>query len=227
MAAGRLADAGKIGIRVGKVVGRYKMAKHYILDITDDQFAFTRNEDQISAEAALDGIYVIAATIGPEQMDAAKVVATYKSLARVERDFRSIKSIDLDLRPIHHWTESRVRAHVFICMLGSYLTWHLRQAWAPLTFTDEHRPDPIDPVDPVAPAQRSKDADHKAATKTTTDELPARSFTALLGHLATLTRNHLRVAGHDESGFDLLAIPTPTGRRAFELLGAPIPLTLK
>jgi hypothetical protein len=223
-AAGRLAGAGKIGIRVGKVVGRYKMAKHYILDITDDTFAAARDQDQITAEAALDGIYVIAATIGPEQMDAAKVVATYKSLARVERDFRSLKSIDLDLRPIHHWTESRVRAHVFICMLGSYLTWHLRQAWAPLTFTDEQRPEP---ADPVAPAQRSKDADHKAATKTTTDELPATSFTALLGHLATLTRNHLRVAGHDESGFDLLAIPTPTGRRAFELLGAPIPLTLK
>jgi hypothetical protein len=200
------------------------MAKHYILDITNDQFAFTRDQDQISAEAALDGIYVIAATIGPEQMDAAKVVATYKSLARVERDFRSIKSIDLDLRPIHHWTETRVRAHVFICMLASYLTWHLRQAWAPLTFTDENRPEP---ADPVAPAQRSHAADHKAATKTTTEDLPATSFTALLDHLATLTRNHLRVAGHDQSSFDLLAIPTPTQRRAFELLGAPIPLTLK
>ena len=128
-------------------------------------------------------------------MDAAKVVATYKSLARVERDFRSIKAIDLDLRPIHHWTQDRVRAHVFICMLASYLVWHLRQAWAPLTFTDENRPEA---ADPVAPAQRSKDADAKAATKTTTDELPARSFTALLDHLATLTRNHLRVAGHDQ-----------------------------
>jgi len=157
-------------------------------------------------------------------MTAAKVVATYKSLARVERDFRSIKSIDLDLRPIHHYTETRVRAHVFICMLASYLVWHLRQAWAPLTFTDENRPDPLDPV---APARRSQDADRKAATKTTTDDQPARSFTALLEHLGTLTRNHLRVAGHDDSSFDLLAIPTPTGRRAFELLGAPIPLTLK
>jgi Transposase DDE domain len=224
VAAGRLAGAGKIGVRVGKVVGRYKMAKHYLLDITDDAFAFTRNQDQITAEAALDGIYVIRTTIGPEQMDPATVVATYKSLARVERDFRSIKSIDLDLRPIHHWTETRVRAHVFICMLAAYLTWHLRQAWAPLTFTDENRPEA---ADPVAPAQRSHAADAKAATKTTTDELPATSFTALLGHLATLTRNHLRVAGQDQSGFDLLAIPTPTGRRAFELLDAPIPLTLK
>src|SRR5664280_1325803 len=222
--AGRLGGGGKIGIRVGKVVGRYKMAKHYTLTITDDQFAFTHNEQQITAEAALDGIYVIRTTVAPEQMDAAKVVATYKSLARVERDFRSIKSIDLDLRPIHHWTETRVRAHVFICMLASYLTWHLRQAWAPLTFTDEQRPEP---TDPVATAQRSKAADAKAATKTTTDDQPAHSFTTLLDHLGTLTRNHLRVAGHDESGFDLLAIPTPTQRRAFELLNASIPLTLK
>ena len=192
------------------------MAKHYILDITNDTFAFTRNTQAITAEAALDGLYVIRTTIGAEQMNSVQVVATYKSLARVERDFRSIKSIDLDLRPIHHWTETRVRAHVFICMLASYLVWHLRAAWAPLTFTDEDRPDP---ADPVAPAQRSQSADHKAATKTTTtDDQPARSFTSLLEHLATLTRNHLRVAGHDQSGFDLLAIPTPTQRRAFELL---------
>jgi len=222
--AGRLAGAGKIGIRVGKVIGRYKMAKHYILDITETTFAFTRDQDQITTEAALDGLYVIATTVPAEQMNAAKVVATYKSLARVERDFRSIKAIDVDLRPIHHYTESRVRAHVFICMLAAYLVWHLRAAWAPLTFTDEHRPDPLDPV---APARRSQGADAKAATKTTTENLPATSFTTLLDHMATLTRNHLRVAGHDETGFDLLAIPTPTQRAAFELLGAAIPLTLK
>jgi len=222
--AGRLTGAGKIGVRVGKVVGRYKMAKHYTLDITDDRFAFTRDQDQIAAEAALDGIYVIRTTIAAAQMDAAKVVATYKSLARVERDFRSIKAIDLDLRPIHHYTETRVRAHVFICMLAAYLAWHLRAVWAPLTFTDENRPDPLDPV---APARRSQGAEHKAATKTTTEHQPARSFTALLDHLATLTRNHLRVTGQDQSGFDLLAIPTPTQRRAFELIDAPIPLTLK
>jgi hypothetical protein len=222
--AGRLAGAGKIGVRVGKVVGRYKMAKHYTLDIAEDTFAFTRNEDQITAEAALDGLYVIRTTVAAEVMDSAKVVATYKSLARVERDFRSLKAIDVDLRPIHHYTETRVRAHMFICMLAAYLAWHLRQAWAPLTFTDEQRPEG---ADPVAPARRSQGADRKAATKTTTDELPATSFTALLDHLGTLTRNHLRVAGNDTSGFDLLAVPTPTGRRAFELIGAPIPLTLK
>ena len=222
--AGRLHGAGKIGIRVGRVVGRYKMAKHYLLDITEDAFAYTRNQETITAEAALDGIYVIRTTVGVEQMNPATVVATYKSLANVERDFRCLKAIDLDLRPIHHWTETRVRAHVFICMLAAYLVWHLRQAWAPLTFTDENRPDP---ADPVAPAKRSKAADHKAATKTTTDDQPARSFTGLLDHLATLTRNHLQVAGHDESGFDLVAVATPTQRRAFELLGAAIPHTLK
>jgi len=223
--AGRLSGAGKIGVRVGKVIGRYKMAKHYILDITDDQFAFTRDQDQITAEAALDGLYVIRTTIGPEQMDAGKVVATYKSLARVERDFRSIKSIDLDLRPIHHWTQDRVRAHVFICMLASYLVWHLRQAWAPLTFTDENRPEA---ADPVAPAQRSHAADAKAATKTTTDELPATSFTALLDHLGSLARVDLRYGDHDTGPtVPTLAEPTATQRRAFELLGAPIPLTLK
>ena len=224
VAAGRLVGAGKIGIRVGKVIGRYKMAKHYRLDITNDTFAFTRDTEAIAAEAALDGLYVIRTTVPAEQMNPAKVVATYKSLARVERDFRSLKAIDVDLRPIHHYTETRVRAHVFICMLAAYLVWHLRAAWAPLTFTDENRPDPLDPV---APAQRSKAADAKAASKTTTEHLPARSFTALLDHLATLTRNHLRVSGNDTSGFDLIAIPTPTQRRAFELLGAPIPLILK
>jgi hypothetical protein len=223
--AGRLAGAGKIGIRVGKVVGRYKMAKHYILDISQDSFAFTRDQDQITAEAALDGIYVIRTTVAAEQMDAAKVVATYKSLSRVERDFRSLKSIDLDLRPIHHYTETRVRAHVFICMLAAYLTWHLRQAWAPLTFTDENRPEA---ADPVAPAQRSKGADAKAATKTTTDELPATSFTALLDHLGCLARVDLRY-GDNNTGptVPTLAEPTATQRRAFELLGVPIPLTLK
>jgi len=138
---GRLTGAGKIGIRVGKVIGRYKMAKHYTLDITDDTFAFTRNTDAINTEAALDGIYVIRTTVAPEQMNTAKVVATYKSLARVERDFRSMKAIDLDLRPIHHYTQTRVRAHVLICMLAAYLVWHLRAAWTPLTFTDENRPE--------------------------------------------------------------------------------------
>ena len=225
VAAGRLEGAGKIGIRVGKVIGRYKMAKHYTLAITERAFTFTHNQAAIDTEAALDGVYVIRTSVAAEQMNADTIVRTYKSLAAVERDFRSLKSIDLDLRPIHHYTETRVRAHVFICMLAAYLVWHLRQAWQPLTFTDQHRPDP---TDPVAPARRSPAADRKAATKTTTDGLTARSFTDLLEHLATLTRNTLRITGDDTAAeFDLLAVPTPTQRRAFELLGAAVPLHLQ
>ena len=221
VAAGRLTSAGKIGIRVGKVIGKHKMGKHYTITITDTSFTFTRNPDTIAAEAALDGVYLIRTTVTAQAMTASQVVATYKSLAGVERDFRSLKSIDLDLRPIHHYTETRVRAHVFICMLAAYLVWHLRQAWKPLTFTDENPPQP---ADPVAPAKRSPAAQRKAATRTTTSGAPAHSFTSLLDHLATLTRNTIQITG--DTAFELLADPTPTQRQAFELLNKPIPLTL-
>jgi hypothetical protein len=222
--AGRLAGAAKIGIRIGRVIGRHKMAKHYLLDITEDAFVFTRNTDAITTEAALDGIYVVRTTVAAEQRDTDQVVATYKSLANVERDFRSLKAIDLDLRPIHHWTETRVRAHVFLCMLAAYLVWHLRKAWAPLTFTDEFRPEP---ADPVAPAKRSTAAATKASRKTDQSGQPVRSFHALLEHLATLTRNDIRY-GTDPNlpTVATLANPTPTQRTAFELIGATIPLTL-
>jgi hypothetical protein len=222
--AGRLSGAGTIGIRVGKIIGKHKMGKHYTTVITDTTFTFTRNTDTIATETALDGLYLIRTTVPTTTMSAERVVATYKSLANVERDFRSIKSIDLDLRPVHHYTETRVRAHVFICMLAAYLTWHLRHAWAPLTFTDENRPEP---TDPVAPAQRSATADRKAVTKKTPDGLPARSFTALLAHLGTLTRNTIRIAGTPDTEFELLALPTPEQHHAFELINAPIPLHLK
>jgi transposase len=222
--AGRLIGAARIGIRVGKVVGKYKMAKHYTLTISDSSFSFTPDQAAIDAEAALDGVYVIRTSVSTEQLTTGKVVATYKSLAKVERDFRSLKSIDLDLRPVRHYTETRVRAHVFICLLAAYLVWHLRQAWAPLTFTDENRPEP---PDPVASAHRSAAADRKAASKTTTDELAARGFTDLLDHLATLTRNTLRVHGSTDSQFDLLALPTPVQRRAFDLLDTAVPLHLQ
>jgi hypothetical protein len=224
VAAERLSGAGAIGIRIGKVIGKYKMAKHYQLDITDNTFTFSRDQAAIDAEAALDGLYVIRTSVPATQMDAGKVVATYKSLSLVERDFLSLKSIDLDLRPIRHYTETRVRAHVFLCTLAAYLVWHLRQAWAPLTFTDEQRPEP---TDPVAPARRSAAAERKAATKTTSADLPAHSFNSLLDHLATLTRNEVRfLAVQDQPVVEQLALPTPTQRQAFELLGRPIPLTL-
>jgi len=223
--AGRLVSAAAIGTRYGKVIGRHKMGKHFTVHIADRVFTATRNQSAIDAEAALDGIYVIRTSLPATDMATNRVVATYKSLARVERDFRSIKAIDLQLRPIHHYTEARVRAHVFLCMLAAYLVWHLRQAWAPLTFTDEHRPSP---TDPVAPAKRSKAAQAKASRQTDHTGSPVRSFRSLLEHLATLTRNDLRY--HPDTHAPLvptLTIPTPTQRRAFALLNTPIPLTLK
>jgi len=223
--AGRLTQAGPIGVRVGKVVGKYNMAKHFHLTIDDGQFTYTRNQAAIDAEAALDGIYIIRTCVPDTQMDAATVVATYKSLAHVERDFRSLKSIDLDLRPTYHFTDTRVRAHVFLCMLAAHLVWHLRKAWAPLTYTDEHRPDP---VNPVAPAKRSRAAQLKASTHTTHAGEPVYSFTGLLNHLATLTRNDIRYGADPHTPtIPTLATPTTIQRQAFELLGRPIPIGLK
>jgi Transposase DDE domain len=227
--AGKLVAAAKVGVRVGKVVGRYKMAKHFELTIADGQFTYARRTAQIATEAALDGIYVIRTSVGAEDLDAAGVVEAYKRLANVERDFRSLKTIDLDLRPIHHHLAGRVRAHALVCMLACYLVWHLRRALAPLTFTDEHPPERSDPV---APARRSAQATSKASRQRLADGSPAHSFRTLLDHLATLTRNQVRLAdgGADPAPpatVELLATPTPLQRRAFDLVGAPIPLTLR
>lgn len=223
--AGRLADPAKIGLRVGTVVGKHKMAKHFRLDIGPGRFAYTRDAATIDAEAALDGLYLLRTNVPAERLDTPGVVHAYKNLVHVERDFRSLKTVDVDLRPVHHYTETRVRAHVLLCMLAAYLTWHLRAALAPLTFTDEqppHRPDP------VAPARRSSAAETKAATKRTTDGLEARSFRDLLDHLGTLTRNTVAVtvAGHT-TRFEQLTVPTRTQQQAFDLLGAPVPLSLR
>lgn len=222
--AGRLAGAAAIGTRYGRVIGRYKMGKHFTTHIADGVFSYARNTASIDAEAALDGIYVVRTSVPAAQMDPATVVATYKSLANVERDFLSLKAIDLDLRPIRHWTETRVRAHVFLCMLAAYLTWHLRQAWAPLTFTDEHRPTP---TDSVAPAKRSTAAAAKASRRVDAEDEPVRSYQGLLEHLATLTRNDIRY-GSDPAlpTVPTLTKATDTQRRAFDLLRARIPLTL-
>ena len=217
--AGRLKGADKIGIRVGRHINRYKMAKHFTVEITDTSFTFTANQTAIDTEAALDGIYVIRTSVSPDTLDAPAAVTAYKNLAVVERDFRSLKAIDLDLRPIYHRAEDRVRAHVFICMLAAYVVWHLRQAWASLCFTDEHRPER---ADPVAPAQRSAAAKRKASTQTTTiDNTIVHNFSTLLNHLATLTRNTIVFTGGTR--IDKLAQPTPLQRQAFELIGTPIP----
>ena len=221
VAAKRLAGKDKIGLRVGKVINRHKMAKCFILNIEDDHFSFARNQAAIESEAALDGIYVIRTSLDEDQMSDQDAVEAYKGLSVVERDFRNIKAIDLDLRPIYHYSEDRVRAHVFICMLSAYVTWHLRQAWAPLCFSDEEIPKRDDPV---AKALRSEKAQMKDAAKTGEDGQVLHSFSTLLHHLSTLTRNTVVFAKGIK--IEKLSLPTPTQRRAFELIGVPIPATL-
>jgi transposase len=219
--AGRLAGADAIGVAVGKVIGKYNVAKHFDYRITDTSLTVERRHDQIAAEAALDGIYVLRTNVTGDDLDAAGVVIGYKNLAHVERDFRIIKVDDLDLRPIHHRLKDRVKAHVLICMLACYLVWHLRKAWAPMTFTDEAPPTRDNPV---TPAQRSTQAQTKAATGHDPDGNPLRSFRGLLDHLATLTRNQIRYHATNTE-IPMLTNPTDDQRRAFTLIGTPIPLT--
>ncbi|MBI2239134.1 MAG: IS1634 family transposase [Actinobacteria bacterium] len=214
----------KIGIRVGRVLSKYKVGKHFELTIADDRFEFARRQERIDTEAALDGVYVIRTSVPPERLAGPEVVRAYKRLAQVERDFRSLKSVDLELRPVRHRLEKRVRAHALICMLASYVVWHLRRAWAPLTFTDE-QPPPRD--DPVAPATRSGSAAAKASRRQTSEGEPAHSFSTLLEHLGTLIRSDVRVAGAPaDATFPQLSTPTPIQRKAFELLEAPVSLRL-
>ncbi|HEY5841773.1 MAG TPA: transposase [Mycobacterium sp.] len=221
VAAGRLTGAGAIGEAVGKVIDKYKVGKHFHRSITDTSLTIARRHDHIAAEAALDGIYVIRTSVPADQLDPAGIVTGYKNLANVERDFRIIKVDDLDLRPIHHRLDDRVKAHVLICMLACYLVWHLRQAWAPMTYTDEHPPERDNPV---APAQRSTEATAKASTRHDPAGNPLRSFRGVLDHLATLTRNQIRYHG-TTTEIPMLTHATDDQRRAFDLIGAPIPLT--
>jgi len=217
---GRLADPATIGVRVGKVINKRKVAKHFITHISQGTFTWQRDQDNIAAEAAFDGIYVLRTPVPAEQLDAPAAVAAYKDLSNVERDFRISKD-DLDLRPIWHRLGDRVKAHVLICMLACHLSWHLRRAWAPLTYTDEHPPQR---GNPVAPAHRSASADVKASRKATASGEPARSFRDLLDHLATLTRQTITIGGHQ---IEKITTATPAQRQAFTALGAPIPLTLE
>jgi hypothetical protein len=221
--AGKLAGSGPIGVAVGKVISKYKTAKHFEITITGTTLTVARRQDQIDAEAALDGFYVLRTPVPASELDAPGVVAACKNLKYVERDFRHLKSDDLDLRPVFHRLEERVRAHVLICMLACYLTWHLRRAWAPLTFTGE---DPPDQENPVAPARRSARAQAKASGQHDPAGRPYRSFRGLLGHLATLTRNQVRFTGTQVT-VPMLTEPTNVQREAFDLIGVSIPLTLK
>src|SRR5712675_467734 len=216
--AGRLAGAGPIGVEVGKVISKYKTGKHFAITITDTRLAIERRQDQIRDEAALDGFYVLRTPLPASQLDAPAVVTACKNLKYVERDFRSIKADDLDLRPVFHRLEERVRAHVLICMLACYLTWHLRRAWAPLTFTGQAPPEQDNPV---APARRSPAAQAKASDQHDPDGQPYRSFRGLLEHLATLTRNQVRFTG-TKAAVPMLTEPTSAQRQAFELIGTAI-----
>jgi hypothetical protein len=215
--AGSLRGAARIGIAVGRVIDRFKMAKHFELDIADDHLGVARRTDTIAAEAALDGLYILRTSVPAERLDAPSVVRSYKLLSRVERAFRSFKAVDIAIRPIHHWTEGRVRSHVFLCMLAYYVQWHLERAWAPLLFRDEERPEL---PDPVAPAQRSDAALAKASRHELPDGTQVHSFRTLLAEMATLTRNLVVPAGApDAAAFEITATPTPLQVRAFALLG--------
>ena len=214
-----LRGAAAIGLRVGKVINRYKMAKHFVTDITDERFTFRRNDDKIAAEQQLDGIYIVRSNVEPERFDAAQTVRAYKDLSTVERAFRCLKSVDLKVRPLHHRRADRVRAHVLLCMLAYYVEWHMRRALAPLLF-DDHDPAAAERqrTSVVAPARRSPAAVAKARGKRTNDDLPVHSFRTLLTDLGTLTANTMQVAGSDDT-FRLQTQPTPLQQRSFELLG--------
>jgi transposase len=211
----------RIGLRVGKVINRYKMGKHFIIEIEDQRFAYHRDQAKIDKEAALDGIYIIRTSVPQDQLQDHAVVRAYKDLSQVEQAFRSLKTVDLKVRPIYHRLEHRVRAHVFLCMLAYYVEWHMRRALAPILF-EEDAPEQAAKLRKsiVAPAQRSEHAEAKAQRKRTEDDLPVHSFSTLLKDLATLVRNWIRPkqAQSGAAEFAMESQPTPLQRRAFQLL---------
>jgi transposase len=209
-----LQGADQIGLAAGPALKRYRMRKHFQIEITDTTFTFERKHAQIAAEAALDGIYVLRTSAEAQRLPTAEVVRSYKGLEQVERAFGTLKGPELEIRPIHHRLEDRVRAHVLLCMLAYYLTWHLRAAWTPLLFKDEHPPIA---ANPVAKATRSAHAQRKAQTKRTSTGEPCHSYRSLLTELGTLTTNTIRLAGANAT-FERLAEPTPLQARALELV---------
>jgi transposase len=216
VARGKLKGSGEIGVRVGKVVNKYKVAKHFELTITDHSFKFSLLSEQITAEAALDGIYVIRTGVAKRTMSSGDAVRNYKALSSVERAFRSLKTVDLKVRPIHHRLETRVRAHIFLCMLAYYVEWHMREVWRELMFADEDQAAKAT-RDPVAPARRSAEAEDKAISKQLDDGTPAHSFHTLLEELSTIVRNTCRVP-QTASTFPMLTIPNDLQLRARELI---------
>lgn len=218
VAGKRLRGRADIGVRVGKVVNKYNVAKHFALTITDTVFRFTIREDRVAAEASLDGIYLIRTNVPATQMPADDAVRNYKKLSQVERAFRSLKTIDLHVRPIHHRAADRVRSHIFLCMLAYYVEWHMREAWRSLLFADEDQAAKAT-RDPVAPAQRSEAADAKAATHCTTRGTLVHSFRTLLQDLGSIVRNTCRTRGQEDAPtFAVITTPTTEQRRALDLL---------
>jgi transposase len=214
---GTLQGADLIGLAVGPALKRYRMRKHFQITITDTTFTYSRKIEEIAAEAALDGFYILRTSL--TDLEAGDVVRAYKNLEQAERAFGSLKGPDLQIRPIHHHLPDRVRAHVLICMLGYYLTWHLKAAWKPLLFTDEDRPNS---PDPVAKAVRSPAAQQKAQTKRTSTGQPAHSYRTLLTELATQTQNTTRLHGHTAT-FEKLTQPTDLQAQALDLVAhAPV-----
>jgi hypothetical protein len=218
-ARGRLKGKGEIGVRVGKDVNRYKVAKHFHLDIREDGFDYHIKEERVAAEAALDGIYVVRTSLPKKRLDAADTVRSYKSLSDVERAFRSLKTLDLHVRPIRHWLEKRVRAHIFLCMLAYYVQWHMIEAWRPLLFCDEDQ-EAKKSRDPVAPAKRSEKALRKVHSKRLDDGTVAHSFQTLLLDLSGIVRNVCQIpsAGEDAPTFDVVTQQSPQQQRAYDLL---------
>ena len=219
--AGKLVGRDKIGLQVGKVVNRHKVAKHFELTIDDAGFSWSRRQDAISAEAALDGLYIIRTSLDAQRMDASQCVRSYKALSNVERAFRSLKTVDLKVRPIHHRLADRVRAHILLCMLAYYVEWHMREAWRELMFADVDQATKAT-RDPVAPAQRSQAAQDKASSKQLDDGEPAHSFATLLAEMATLVRNTCRAPDPQAQAphFDILTIATAHQQRALNLIQA-------
>jgi transposase len=217
--AGRLSGQDKIGVRVGRVINRHKVAKHFTLDMQEQSFSYQRKQDSIASEAALDGIYVVRTSVAAPRMDSADCVRSYKRLADVERAFRSLKTIDLKIRPIHHRLSDRVRAHIFLCMLAYYVEWHMREAWRELMFADEDQT-AKKTRDPVATAIRSDAALHKISRRRLEDGSPVQSFATLLNELATVVRNTCRTQNTSErsSSFQVTTLPTPQQKCAFNLV---------
>ena len=222
VAAGTLSGEADIGMRVGKVIGRRKVEKHFDIVIGDTSFDFSINSERVAEEAALDGLYVIRTSVAAEAMTAEKTVLNYKKLGDVERAFRTMKGVDLHVRPIRHHLEDRVRAHLFLCMLAYYVQWHMIQTWAPLTFKDETPAGSARETDPVSPAKRSKAALEKVHARTLADDTRAMSFGQLLDHLSTIVRNTLRPKGArpGEATFTLTTQANAKQQRALDLVAA-------